>query len=373
MRLFFNSDMALLPLKGQVKMIDRRGWPFKDWPQEDKRLWQSVFKEGDILDERGPGALWAPTTINNTRKAYGYWLYWLIVTKQLDRQLAPLDRLTPDRIKSYIDDFVDDVASLSAFVYILDLLRFVQAIDSRRDWQWLKNIKNRLWARALPARDKAPIIRPSGDLFGLGRDLMNEADRHTCRYNPYAPDVQYRDGLIMALLAARPFRLKNLASIQLGTHLRLIGNTFWLIFKEQEVKNHKYIEVPLPPALTGYLNRYLKKHRPRLLDGSVSKYLWISRFGNPLTDKSIRHQLKARTKSAFGIAITPHLFRDCAATSIAIHDPDQVRMAATLLGHYTLETTQKYYDQSQMLAAGRVYQAHIMALRNENTEDREQQ
>ena len=48
-------------------------------------------------------------------------------------------------------------------------------------------------------------------------------------------------------------------------------------------------------------------------------------------------------------------------------------MAATLLGHYTLETTQKYYDQSQMLAAGRVYQAHIMALRNENTEDREQQ
>ena len=70
---------------------------------------------------------------------------------------------------------------------------------------------------------------------------MNEADRHTCRYNPYAPDVQYRDGLIMALLAARPFRLKNLASVQLGTHLRLIGNTFWLIFKEQEVKNHKYI------------------------------------------------------------------------------------------------------------------------------------
>ena len=109
------------------------------------------------------------------------------------------------------------------------------------------------------------------------------------------------------------------------------------------------------------------------MDGSVSKYLWISRFGNPLTDKSIRHQLKAHTKSAFGIAITPHLFRDCAATSIAIHDPDQVRMAATLLGHYTLETTQKYYDQSQMLAAGRVYQAHIMALRNENTEDREQQ
>ena len=130
-----------------------------------------------------------------------------------------------------------------------------------------------------------------------------------------------------------------------------------------EIKNRKSIEVPLPEALTEYVDRYLTEHRPCLLGGRRSDHLWISRFGNSLTDKSIRHQIKNRTEDAFGEAISPHLFRDCAATSIAIQDPEHVRMAATLLGHHSLTTTQKYYDQSRMLAAGRHYQSHLAELR----------
>ena len=342
----------------------RRSLPFENWPYVDQALWHDLIREGDILDGCGPGAGWAPSTKINTRKAYAYWLQWLATTGQLAPVNHPLTRLTPERIKEYIVSRRDDVASLTIFVYILDLLRLAQATTPDWDWSWLKGIKNRLWARAHSERDKTSKIRSSADLLGLGIDFMNSFDGITCRYNPFAAEVQFRDGLMISLLAARPVRLKNLAAIEIGRHLLEIDEVYWLIFVADEVKNRKSIEVPLPEVLTEYVDRYLTEHRPCLLGGRRSDHLWISRFGNSLTDKSIRHQIKTRTEDAFGEAISPHLFRDCAATSIAIQDPEHVRMAATLLGHHSLATTQKYYDQSRMLAAGRHYQSTVTAMRD---------
>jgi integrase len=66
---------------------------------------------------------------------------------------------------------------------------------------------------------------------------------------------------------------------------------------------------------------------------------------------------------AFGRPINPHLFRDCLATSIAIHDPDNVRMAAALLGHRSFATTERHYNLARTLQAARSYQHVIGAAR----------
>jgi hypothetical protein len=151
-------------------------------------MWQSVVAEGDILDGRGPGGNWAPTTKNNTRNTNGYWLHWLAVKGCLSAPVDhPLDRITAERIKVYIQDMEQNTAPLTRFVYILDLLRFAQAAAPDRNWDWLKRIKTRLWARARPAREKTSKIRNSGDLFELGLNLMNEASAIFCRYNPLQP------------------------------------------------------------------------------------------------------------------------------------------------------------------------------------------
>ncbi len=42
--------------------------------------------------------------------------------------------------------------------------------------------------------------------------------------------------------------------------------------------------------------------------------------------------------------VNPHLFRDCAATSLAIEDPAQVRVAAQVLGHGAFATTERHYN-----------------------------
>jgi len=350
--------------------VSRHAVPYGDWPTADQALWRFVIAEGEILDGQGPGTNWAPTTKNNTRKAYGYWLHWLgtkgLLSKPADH---PLDRITAERIKAYIGDMEDNAAPLTRFVYILDLLRFGQAVAPDRNWDWLKRVKNRLWARSRPSRDKVSKIRNSSDLFELGLDLLNEASGIKCRYNPLQAEVQYRDGLMIAILAARPVRLKNLTAIVIERHLIRIDNTYWLVFEAQEVKNQRHIEVPIPEVLAPYINDYLAHHRLHLLQGNRSDRLWISRFGGNLTCNSLRRQIKLHTEAAFGKAIHPHLFRDCAATSIAIHDPEHVWITTNILGHNTLATSQKYYDQSRMLEAGRHYQSTIAGLHRKLTEE----
>ena len=341
----------------------RRSLPFTEWPLSDQKLWHSAVAEGDILDGAGPGAHWRQATKDNTRKAYGYWLYWLTTNGALDDSDEPMGRVTSERIGAYIKVLEGTVASSTIFTYVLDLLRFAKAVAPDQNWTWLTNIKNRLWARAMPTRDKASKIRSSDDLFRLGLDLLASADGLRCRYNPQASATGFRDGLIIALLAARPVRLRNLASIEIGRQLVRVDDTYWLRFGAEETKTRKHIEVPLPLVLTPHIDRYRAVHRPALLGGSISNRLWISRSGTPLSHSVIRYHIKNRTREAFGEPISPHLFRDCAATSVAIEDPDHVRIAANILGHHSLGTTQKYYDQSQMLEAARTYQSEISGLR----------
>jgi site-specific recombinase XerC len=92
--------------------------------------------------------------------------------------------------------------------------------------------------------------------------------------------------------------------------------------------------------------------------------MWVSRLGKQLSQSTIHYHIKNRTQKAFGVSLSPHLFRDCAATSVAIEDPHHVRIAMTVLGHHSLATTQRFYDQSQMLAAGQAYQSALCNLRD---------
>ena len=58
--------------------------------------------------------------------------------------------------------------------------------------------------------------------------------------------------------------------------------------------------------------------------------LWVSSRGSALTEMAIYLRIREHTQKAFGQAINPHLFRDAAATTLAIADPAHVRVAAPL-------------------------------------------
>jgi len=52
-----------------------------------------------------------------------------------------------------------------------------------------------------------------------------------------------------------------------------------------------------------------------------------------------------------------------AATSIAVYDPDHVRIAAAVLGHRSFATTERHYNLATSLKAARSYQAELQRLR----------
>ena len=69
------------------------------------------------------------------------------------------------------------------------------------------------------------------------------------------------------------------------------------------------------------------------------------------------------TRAAFGRAVNPHLFRDCAATSLALEDPAHVRIAAQVLGHGAFSTTERHYNLARGQEAADSWHATLDGLR----------
>jgi integrase len=77
----------------------------------------------------------------------------------------------------------------------------------------------------------------------------------------------------------------------------------------------------------------------------------------------ITQRVKAVTRGHLGRGVSPHLFRDCVATDIAIHDPGHIGIVKTILGHATLATSEKYYNQAGNFHAANRLQTVITHLR----------
>jgi integrase/recombinase XerD len=82
-----------------------------------------------------------------------------------------------------------------------------------------------------------------------------------------------------------------------------------------------------------------------------------------MSSRAIYEQIKSRTRQAFGKAIWPHLFRDCAVTELVDCAPEEIGIAPDLLGHADLQTTRKHYIQAQGMTAHRRVQELIAARR----------
>ena len=188
--------------------------------------------------------------------------------------------------------------------------------------------------------------------------------------NSLGPSGVKPPALMIALLAARPVRLANLASIEINRHLERHGEEYWLIFPAKEVKTRRHLEFPLPRDLIEPLRIYLSRHRPILMtrngrwNTGPHDGLWVSAHGSKLSAGRIEKLIGMRTHERFGHSINPHLFRDAAATSIAIEDPNHVGIVAAILGHSTFRTSERYYNQATSLEAARRFQAAIKSFRD---------
>ncbi len=119
-------------------------------------------------------------------------------------------------------------------------------------------------------KEKQSRLVPIDRLYRLGFELMAEAP--SIRGKRRAAG-RFRDGLLVAMLAANPVRRANMAGLRLGVSIVERGDNWWLDIGEDETKNGQSNDPPLPDELTEPLRRYLDRYRPVLLGRGVSDRL----------------------------------------------------------------------------------------------------
>ena len=345
-------------LYGRGKAPERECMKPALWPAEDRKMWELACRPADILDIDG-GSRSEHSAISNSKaaKGYGRWLTYLTFFDPQVLPLAPAMRITRERVKTYVEHLQDiGNSSQTLLARLQELSEVAKVMNPAHDWSYINRMAARIRSTHKPARSKAHL-KLSEELVNLGFALMQQAEAKS----GLDAAILFRDGLIIGFLALVPLRRRNLARLYLGQNLIEIGGRWFVMLGSDETKTHGILELEWPKMLVEPLRKYLDVHRPHLMarDGRwtkpVTDELWISKDGSPMTEMAIYDRVRARTGAAFGEAMNPHLFRDAAATTLAIGDPAHVRVAAPLLGHRTFATTEKYYQQASAMSAHRDY------------------
>jgi len=361
---------------GRGKAPERACMKRATWPKLDQQLWTAALTPPDPFNGSGGSRSTHRAISNrNIERGYGRWLTFLSRRGLLDESIAAADCITPQMVRAYLQE-LDALANKrnTILARLEELTEMAKVLAPKRDWRFIKRLSARVRARPKSAPSKRPRLVGTDRLFALGLELIERAARPA---KSLRSAILYRDGLMIAFLALRPFRLQNLAGLTLGMDLIPVGENWTIVLPPTATKTHVTLEYSWPDPLKAALESYLAVHRPHLVARSgrwhspIENRLWVSSDGSPLTAVGIYDRIIVRTRAAFGQAVNPHLFRDEAATTVAIHDPMHVRLAAPLLGHRTFTTTQRSYIQAQSLEAHRQFADKLIGLRQEPLVDEE--
>ena len=265
---------------------DRRSMPVSDWPEADREIWKAALVPGDLLDEGGARARYAEASNLMVPAGYGFWLTWLSQRGLLDPEGSPAERIQPETVAAWVAEMQHrPLASNTILTRLQALHAMAKLLDGGKDWRWIRRIEARIRTRHVPARSKRDRLVGAADLLALGLQLMEGvAALTTVRLRA----MQFRDGLIIALLAARPLRLRNLAGLELDRTLVARGDGWWIEIPGIETKTGQPIDVPWPEGLNLALATYLDQHRPILCSLNnrwtrpVGNALWVSMHASPM-------------------------------------------------------------------------------------------
>jgi integrase/recombinase XerD len=328
-----------------------------DWPAKDREAWELANRPGSKLRPGGAVAHWAVSSQQNAARAYGRWLFWCASRGRLHPDATPASRFTQERVLDYVAYLQEHLGEVSVAMQVDKLHQAARAMMPTEDWSMLETVCRNLQRNVTTANDKAARLLHARELFEFGLRLVGEAE-DSGNIDPVQRAVLFRDGLLIAFVAARPLRKRNIKGMCLGSTFIRENGRCRLRFSAGETKNRRSIDLSCPEALTEVFDKYLKVHRNVLLARASSpqpdlRAVWISTTGRPMDDMAIYRVTTTRTLAEFGKAVNPHLFRDCAATTIAIDDPICVQIVMHILGHTRLATAERHYNQARGVEAGR--------------------
>ncbi len=343
---------------GQLKHL-----PVNEWPEADREAFRAAYEPGDVFDETaGPGADFSPGTRKMIEVSYRRWLGFLNTIYPADFSLLPVERIKPERVRNFIAQLSTESKPITVALVVHLLHAAAKLIDPTTDWAWMKAIKSRLGYRAW-AEDRFDRLVPPVQTLNFGIELMDTALR-LLTSNKKQREIQYRDGLLLALLSLWPIRRRSVATLTVSRHLELDDAGVNILLHQSNTKAKRPESFRVPEQIVPYLMHYLKEIRPTLLGTSCHDGLWASHRGISLTAGRIYDIVRARVAAKLGKAMSLHDFRRAAATFLAMDAPEKIGLIPGVLQHASPDVGEQHYNLWRSVQSGRRFTAHLGNARN---------
>jgi integrase len=292
-----------------------RSLPKELWPSADRAAWEAACRPGVRLLRGGAASHLRPITQNDLARRYGYFLDFLSRSGRLDPEAEAGAHVTLENIEP-----------------------------------WRPKSK---WDR----------IVLSEVIIEAGLTLIAEGELAT-KLSKLTRARMVRNGLMLALLAQCPIRLKNFAALEIGRSIAKIDDTWWILLQASETKEKRADERPIEEDIGEALDKYLEVYRPILSGGAkATNALWIGISGQAMAQWSVGDVITETTRSTLGVAINPHLFRTAGVTTTAVHAGDKPHLGSALLHHRHPTVAQESYNRASSISAGRAYREIIQRFR----------
>jgi len=328
-----------------------RSLPFEAWSSADRAAWTAACHPSQRLKRGGAGAHLKEITLADLKRRYGYFLDFLDRSGLLDRSAPAAGQVNPENVGKYIGELDERVGSVTTYGSIYKLRRASQLLDPRGDFGWLIELEKDL-ALVMRPRSKADRLVLTEVLVEAGLILMAEAENSTS-LSPLKKARRFRDGLMVAMLALHPIRLKNFASLEIERNLANIDGCWWIALSASETEERRPDERRIDDAIAPALSRYLVQHRLVLARQSrPSGALWLSsNDGRPMTYNAVADLIERTTRTAIGVGVSPHMFRTAAASSAAVHANSNPYLGSAVLHHRDKRVTEEHYNRASSLSA----------------------
>lgn len=236
-----------------------------------------------------------------------------------------------------------------------------------------------LEADALPERQRRRMARKNRTLLerlehdprfaDLVHTLPNQlAVEARLRKNRRNASALMRTALAVDLLLTCSMRRENLVRLRIGHSIKRVGQApawRWIIeLIPEEVKNAQPLRFELAEPTVALLEEYLAEWRPTLTE-VPGDWLFPGPDGGAIDPRTMAADIQRQSKRVLGVPISPHQFRHISAESFLLLHPDKLDLISDHLGHRDRNTTRYYYARSKQKQASRVYQQHVLKIREE--------
>jgi integrase len=331
-----------------------RSLPVHEWPASDQHAHEEACRPGSRFKPGGPASYLAEVSRKDIWGRYGAFLGFLQRTGCLDTDAEAAAQVTPANVEAYLTDLKGRVRSVTVWNCIYKLRRAAELLTPTANFSWLAEIEQDV-ALVMVPRSKFERLVLSQHLLEAGLTLIAEGIGSST--SNIARAVLVRNGLMIALLALHPIRLKNFVALEIGTTFKEVQGSWWIILPSSHTKSRRPDERRVTERLNWAIEAYLNQWRPVLIGSEpLSQRLWISSTtGRPLTYKNLGTLISKITRETLGVDVSPHLFRTAAASTAAIYGGDTPGLGSAVLNHIHRQVTDEDYNRASSMQAAEAY------------------